>query len=291
MIVGVDHLTFEVRDLHAGIKSFEVLAFNRVFTVQGLANDASKRPYLRRWGTLHDISLLRPRKEGVAVELVCHASQAANAEVVHSAVVLAGEAVALEAREWSDRGRCAVAGAFGLAAPECVVSGQLERLHGPVLWLTEGAEGNQESPRTIGAALLVVNLRESIDFWTRQLGMRLERESPSHGLCGWARLEMPSPVPAWRLTVVLVEDSETARAPRSLDALGLTSVCLISTDIGADVERLAACPGAGFGRPFRIDIAGRSLRVCMGHGPSGELIELLQVETPPGRAATRLEPT
>ena len=158
MIVGVDHLTFGVNDLCAGVRVIEALGFERAFTREGVANDESKKPYLQRWQPEHDISLLRPRDEGVAVELVKHSDCAAGAWVARAAVLLTGRVPEAMTGAWSYRGRLAVAEAFELESPERAVPCELGSAYGPALWLTGTSEDNRESSSIVGVALLVRDL-------------------------------------------------------------------------------------------------------------------------------------
>jgi catechol 2,3-dioxygenase-like lactoylglutathione lyase family enzyme len=90
-------------------------------------------------------------------------------------------------------------------------------------------------------------------------------------------LEVPAMLPAWRLHVAL-EPSSGERPHTSIDADGCVLVTLLTTAIERELERLAAtglllrCTSA-----WEEQIGGRMVTVAFIEGPSGELVELLQV--------------
>jgi catechol 2,3-dioxygenase-like lactoylglutathione lyase family enzyme len=130
-----------------------------------------------------------------------------------------------------------------------------------------------------GPALVTVAATDpegSHRFWTEGLGFRTG--SDDH------HLSFPAVMPSWRLDVVLDAAGLGERPVTTVDADGCVLVTLLSTDTETDAARLAR-PEHGLRSsgmwPERV--ASRDLRVAIIEGPSGELVELVQL---PARGTT-----
>jgi catechol 2,3-dioxygenase-like lactoylglutathione lyase family enzyme len=109
--------------------------------------------------------------------------------------------------------------------------------------------------------------RASHAFW-RALGFAQRDENV---------LEARAMLPAWQLQVAL-RPSGGERPHTSVDAEGCVLVTLLTTAIERELERLAA---SGlllrFTAAWEEEVGGRMVTVAFVEGPSGELVELLQV--------------
>jgi hypothetical protein len=134
-------------------------------------------------------------------------------------------------------------------------------------------------PNTRDAVRVVeVRAREldrSAAFWTA-LGFR--ETAPAENGC--RTLEIPAPLPDWRLAVRLRREQADAAPATTVDADGVVLVTALSSDLERDLERLAPT-AARRSAPWAERVAGRAIRVAIVEGPSGELVELLQA--PEGR--------
>ncbi|HXA54464.1 MAG TPA: hypothetical protein VNV37_06270 [Solirubrobacteraceae bacterium] len=94
-------------------------------------------------------------------------------------------------------------------------------------------------------------------------------------------LETRAGHPAWRLRMTL-RPSAGERPKTSVDAEGCVLVTLLTTAIDRELERLARtgllvrCTSA-----WEEQVGGRTVKVAFVEGPSGELVELLQVASCP----------
>jgi len=109
--------------------------------------------------------------------------------------------------------------------------------------------------------------RASRAFW-RALGFASRSENV---------LEARTMLPAWQLQLAL-RPSSGERPRTSVDAEGCVLVTLLTTAIERQLERLAA---SGlllrFTSAWEEQVGGRTVAVAFVEGPSGELVELLQV--------------
>jgi hypothetical protein len=123
----------------------------------------------------------------------------------------------------------------------------------------------------VRAVVDAVDPAASARFWREGLGF----EHAGEGL-----LRSRAMLPAWRLEVLL-RPADGLTAPTTVDAEGCVLLTVLTTDARAELERgglkdLARRSSEVWEEP----VAGRNLRVALVEGPSGELVELLQL--PPG---------
>lgn len=129
---------------------------------------------------------------------------------------------------------------------------------------------------TIGGVVVrAARPAESLAFWTKGLGFA--ERGPMNGT---AALEFPTPVPAWRLPVVLEGDAASG-GPTAVDAEGCVLVTLLTTDLRRDLANLAESGlAAAATEVWEESIGGRGLQLAFVRGPSGELVELVQLAAP-----------
>lgn len=108
------------------------------------------------------------------------------------------------------------------------------------------------------------------EVWHTALGARVTTEA--------GVLRVASRLPQWCLDVHIRDHDGRSRADRlvHLDDEGFVSVALITTDLGLERSRLALV-GVQTVEPFRVRVNGRDLKVTLGRGAAGEIIELLEV--------------
>lgn len=109
---------------------------------------------------------------------------------------------------------------------------------------------------------------ESERFWTNGLGFH-RTEAP--GECVFL-----SPVPAWRATVRLNDAPGTPDA--YLDDEGWTCLSLIVRDVESVRRRLLPFIPEPAGEVYPLSFPDRSLSLCFLRGPSGEIVELLELK-------------
>ena len=211
------------------------------------------------------------------MELVHHSDGVAAGTADRTALVingpLAGLAPQTATPSWSDDSLRQVSKAFG---GHGAVAGSLPGDIGTAIVIESRDGSTAVAGEVLGAAIRVSDLQRSVAYWSDALGFREagDRDQP----IGGASLTLSSPVPSWALRIALVQSAEVDRSPGFLDALGMTNICLLSTDAEADARRLNEFPGASMEPPFQIQVSERRLRVAVGHGPSGENIELIEIE-------------
>lgn len=109
-------------------------------------------------------------------------------------------------------------------------------------------------------------LEESLDFWTSGLGFRADA----------LRLTFPAPVPAWRLELD-VDPGPIPDEEPTVDAQGCVLVTMVVTALEHDLERLVGGTTLRRSEIWEERVANRNLRVALVAGPSGELVELLEI--------------
>ena len=279
MIVGCDHLGIGVSDIASGVDAgASLLGLHNDFSETGLLNHPSKRRYIASWQDGHDIAFLRPPGAGPALELVHHSDGRAAGPAQRTALVIngpwSGQGPQTTTSPWSDESVDRVSQAFdGNGAAAGALAGDL----GSVIVVNPGAQSSAETGEVLGAAIRIPDIQSSVAYWRDALKFRVTATDDVHP-DNWALLSLRTPVPSWSLRIALIQNSEVDQTPDFLDAMGMTNICLLSTDAEADAKLLAEFPGASMEPPFQIKVSDRDLRVAVGHGPNGENIELIEIE-------------
>jgi hypothetical protein len=279
MIVGCDHLGIGISDITSGVDAgASLLGLHSDFRETGLLNHPSKRRYIASWQDDHNIAFLRPPGAGPALELVHHSDGRAAGSAQRTALVINGSWSGQEPQTatppWSDESVDRVALAFdGNGAVAGALPGDL----GSVIVINPDAKSSAKAGEILGAAIRIPDLQSSVDYWRDALKFRVTAIDDVHP-DNWVLMSLRTPVPSWSLRIALVQSAEVDQTPGFLDALGMTSICLLSTDAEADAKLLAEFPGANMESPFQIKVSDRTLRVAVGHGPNGENIELIEIE-------------
>lgn len=115
----------------------------------------------------------------------------------------------------------------------------------------------------------------STRFWCEGAGFREE-------VTGGRSLTFAAALPAWRLTLDLTPAAARPE-PTTVDAHGCVLVTLLSTNASEDRGRLAELSTGRVSDLWEERVGGRDIRVAIVEGPSGELLELLEL----GGRATR----
>ena len=157
---------------------------------------------------------------------------------------------------------------------------------GMALELTSYSDGEPQ-----GAAAFELHLPERAGGRTRVVAPVADRELSERFWCGQlgftkasadgTNLTSPARRAEWALDVTLAEPSGPRRRT-AVDADGCVLVTVLTSDIDGDAARLAQdVMTSRMAPPWDEEVDGRSLRVAMVEGPSGELIELLQLPRRP----------
>ena len=274
MILGVDHVAISVHDLEASRGALAALGYELQFRQDEMPNDRSKRPFMLHWTGLHDISYFRPSGPGPAIEVISYPSAAAGPQGP-DILVFAG----LSTTD-NDGGQAAPAALAEAAAAMASAKTLFSEADVPGLGIpcfTAQAGGPARAAKLCGIVLPVADLDTSADFWDAALGVEARRVKNVSGQTGWASIDIKAIHPSWSMGVALVEKTGASLRRRFMDTPGCTTVCLLSTDIARDRDRLASFPGVKLGEVFAPIINSKRLKVCVGEAPCGELFELIQV--------------
>ena len=277
MILGVAHVAISVHDLEAGRGALTALGYELQFMQDEMPNDQSKRPFMLRWTALHDISYFRPSISGPALEVISYPGAPAGQQGP-DILVFAGPSTTNNNGELAAPAALAKAAVAVASAKTLFSEAYVSGLGIPCF--RAQVDGSAHAARLCGVILPVADLDTSAGFWGAALGVEARRAKSVSGQTGWASLDVKAIHPSWSMSVALVEATGASLPRRFMDTPGCTTICLLSTDLARDRDRLAAFPGAKLGEAFAPIINSKRLKVCVGEAPCGELFELIQVIGP-----------
>jgi len=263
MIVGVDHIALSCTDLEAGQRALGGLGLSERFADRGVHNAPQKKHLLHEYGPLHDIAVYDARS-GTAIELTAHnvakvAEQNGFTPVLDVSVAAGCEAAGSEL----DCVTAAYGDGYGLFRFEDL---------GTYCYLRSQCE-----PSGLRAGVLTVtDFDASLSFFTAGLSGKLDRQDVCAGR-RWAKVKLPGLMPKWRLELLIVENLSGAGRSRKLDDAGWPCLACLTTSIDADAEKLKQASADRVGEIFDLDVNGKALRILLATGPSGELVELIEI--------------
>lgn len=259
MIVGVDHIALSCARLDDGIGHMSRLGFELTFLERDAPNHPVKRAYLGTFRATHSLAMCRSAA-GVSIELTEHGPPAgvASYNVIFEGLFGSDFASAPE-------DAVAVAAALGVGNP---VLTELPGFAAKV-W----ADPAPHRPASIKAVMLAVSDFEvSKRFWCDGIGFRLISEG--HADHPWAVLEIWSPFPRCRLTLLLTERRRAS--DDKLDACGFPCLALLVTQLPSDRAKLLEHGGRDQSDGFELTVNGKPLVIALVRGPDREIVELIQ---------------
>jgi hypothetical protein len=139
---------------------------------------------------------------------------------------LSGQGSQTATPPWSNESIDRASQAFGGNGAE---AGALPGDLGSAIVIHLKAESSAEPGEVLGAAIRVSDLESSAAYWRDALRFRVTATDADHPE-DWALMSLRTPVPSWSLRIALVQSDEVDQTPGFLDALGMTNICLLSTD-------------------------------------------------------------
>ncbi len=263
MIVGVDHIALACADLGVGQNALSELGLVERFTSRGVMNASQKKELLNEHGPLHDIAVFDPQS-GTAIEITAHNVAQASAHngftpLLDLSVDVRGEPVGCELD--------CVNAAYGEGY-------ELYRL--PDLDTHCFLRSGQDKSRLRAGVLTVSDFDASLAFFTGGLSAKVERQGAVADR-RWTLVKLPGLMPKWRLELLIVEDPVSHQRTMRLDDAGWPCLACLTTSIEADGEKLRHASANRVGEIFDLEVNGKALRILLATGPSGELVELIEI--------------
>jgi hypothetical protein len=122
----------------------------------------------------------------------------------------------------------------------------------------------------------VANLSQSLSFWTRGLKAHLIDKVTGPGSVKSARIGYRAPIRTLQLELLLSEAPQGANSV-FCDSIGVPTIALLSNRIVEDRDEAISAGAREAGDVFEIMISNRLLKACFLRGPSGEIIEMIQL--------------
>lgn len=262
VILGASHITLGCDDLDASAASLRDYGYVPEFIDRNVINHASKQPILAEPCAIHGIGLLRSEK-GFPIELVSYRDEMPNSFGRYIGVFETTRPI-----------RAAVEPDFGVSfsgiSPDVAsewVAGAIDDLGAPAFFVRTA----QMDAGLQQVVLPVDNVERARQLWCDILGFATISASNVS-----AELQFISPVPAWRIRLVLAA-AQLPKVRSTLDARGMACLSLLSSNVASDVSRMVAGGAQLLTDIFDIPINGRNLKVAILTDLDGAFVELLQV--------------
>lgn len=257
MIIGVDHIGWSLPSAQAAAGVLTELGYARMFSEPLLRTAPEKRGLLRAFTETHAIEYWR-HASAPGVETIVHSATSVVAASAFPTIVCTGTS-------------------FGPAVelPPAVTAGlaALGVEGGRVILMPTGTSALQvrKGERPILAYVVATSdLDRATSVWCSGLGAR-----PLTHARDFVLARVDSRLPQWRLDVLIVKP-EAPEPARYLDDEGFLSVGLLTTDLVGDQRRVEQV-GLAMIQPFATEVNRQRLRITMGRGAGGEIIELIAV--------------
>lgn len=284
MILGIDHIAVSTPCIHESARDLENEGAEIAFVENDIPNGDPKKDYLSAYTPRHSITLCRPR-EGIAVEFTQHATSTGRPgcyRLLGNVQSTLQDMVNQQPHDdvWSEIEKATDGNEFPHHDSINATTGQ--RL-----------ATNSTSPGIRVIGVQVLDLDQSVRFWSDAFRFRIVTNGVTRDGTRWARLTFRAIRPNWSVELVMAESRSLVPLIPMLDDVGATCLALLSTDVGADLSRAHGSHASA----FELDIAGKRLTIALLRGPSGEIIELIQPpsdSTPlrnAGSGALRTAPT
>lgn len=267
MILGVDHVALSCADVAAAAAGLAASGYTVRFAQEDVPNRESKAHLLTRYQPLHAIAYCQGTA-GVAIELTQHGPLPEGPPSPYAVLLhgpLAPSEFGEDARDWRSQ---VWRETLGCAEPQ---SGRWLTANAPYCY--DGAARLEPGVRAI--LLPVSDLERSVQFWKTAMGCRVRSRSAPDADRSWILLSFRTPVPAWCLEVVLVQ--QPPPEPYALDARGFPCVAALTTSLEADLAAALQAGASESTGTFEVFVNGKTLTVAVFRGPDGELLELIEI--------------
>lgn len=261
-ILGIDHICATCKGIDQA-KKLECIGYVTSFEERHLSISEEKKPFLKQHGDSHDAVFLTAKK-GSSIEIIDHygsSSQQGRYEVLFESPKILSDVTVK-----NDPIGKILENVF-----DCTIS----KILIPSLNIHYYQKmGSVEGLFT--AVLRCNNLDKISKFWITGLGFK--EKSFDKKKNSWKLLHFTSPILAWNIDLLLIQDPNMSITSSYLDDLGWTCISIIVSDIDSCLTHLEKLGAKDIGLPYVVKIANNYLKLAFLRGPEAELIELIEFQ-------------
>ena len=267
-VLGAGHICLSCSDIDSQSSIFNQFGYSTLFEDYSWPVALDKFPYMRKNAELHSNVFLKS-KSGISIEFIAHHDKL-NSEHGPYQVLFGDSENILPNTEKKEIGLVgeAIEGALKCRVKRCFVP-QLNTSYYQPATKEKLAHGVEM------VALVCNDLKASSSFWEEGLGFKKVVSSQDNSF-RWKLLHFLSPIPAWNLKVLLVEDKKKETMRFYLDDSGWTCLSFLVKSTEVSTKYLQEKGGIDLGRRFELAVGGRLMRFCFVRGPDEELVELVE---------------
>lgn len=266
-VIGAAHLITSATDNQTRLASRLATRDFEVLFDESPELPVAERPFLRLPAERHRLTFLRS-KQGVALELISHRERPTGIVAPYQVLwSTSGTLFPDEAPLPDDRVSGAVASALGIPVR------RVRSAEANLTYLLPGTDLGASSTHVYLVGLPCPDVATAGHFWEAGLGFQRVKEGTSPA--PWRLVAFQGGFPNWRLRVLLVEDAP--QAPTFIDDEGFSCVTLYVSNLEECLASLAGLGATEVSAPNPLFVNQKQVRLAFLRGPSGEVIELLEV--------------
>ncbi|MDP7191472.1 MAG: hypothetical protein QF553_06375 [Alphaproteobacteria bacterium] len=271
MILGVDHLALSTDNFEDACHVLESSTYAPVFTVEDGSTSQEISPFMHQFSPDFHMAYCRSPAGGVTLELTRYSPPRKANNPGYGVLFSAAPEGIRKALPPKNE---------GIWTP--VLRAAMDVDVHPAFWEPFSAsvwvgDGTAASTHILGILSPTSNIENATRFWREGLHFSLKGQGVTDEGRKWARLVLPSPVPAWRLDLVLAEDEEIYEEAM-LDQAGFPCLGLLSSNVEEDANRAHNAGGHDFTQLFTMRINQKAMKLIMFRTPEGKLVELIELD-------------
>ncbi len=269
MILGVDHLALSVGELKKSLDEVEKTGYGVKFIHENLPNSPIKKPFLTFYRSVHAVAYCQASR-GISLEITEHGAPLGEEPSFYQVLF---DRPPVSYKKFLKTLPC---------RPE-IWQETVQRDAEAASWRPFRAQFWHSTgsiiaglPEIRAVLVPVSDLERSLRFWTE--GLRAgETARGTGGGRPWVRLAWRTPIPRWSLEIILQNTSKEMDLPY-LDSPGFPCLAFLSNDVAGDRLRLIESGARETSELSDHLIHGKKLQIAFARGPSGELVELIEVK-------------
>lgn len=264
MILGFEHVTLSCDDVEAAVTALSKFGYSPSLAPCWVENHAAKTPLLHDYQPTMHVALLDCLKR-TRIEIARQSNVKEHGEGSYGIILgAAGEVGDHDFKSTHEL----------VCGSRLLTKIELAALPSTAVYV-DGSTSAAAGERGIkGVSFRTADIAASCAFWSELLGVEPERSEAVRRRT--VTLPFEAAFPRWSLDLHFFEIAASDQ-PQMLDDQGFTNLALIVSDLSYDRDAFIAAGAEVITGVFSIEIGGQSVLAELFRGPSGQIIEVVQI--------------